>query len=234
MPETPANSTVQDAETLLPSLCEAAPLELPPEVASESEAAGFPSDQTSVEPSSNATAVTDASSSVHTATTQSETSTAKNEADETLPPERIDKNPVEIVAKANDIHLPDNLTLTYPLPPDASGKDTDNMDPVVMETPAVSDASAGLSAINNGEYVEPSHANKTSESPPEVALQSETCNLPCIVANTFQNGRCGRWETTSKDQLSPTRTENGPDGVANNFIVFADAFHGDPAAEAAL
>lgn len=123
----------------------------------------------------------------HTATTQSETATAKNEADKTLPLEKIDENPVKIVAKANDIPLPVNLTLTYPLPPDASGKDTENMDPVVVETPLVSDASAGVSAINDGEDVEPSqHANRTSESPSEVALQSERCNLPCMVANTFQ------------------------------------------------
>lgn len=68
---------MQDAETLLPFLCKAAPLEAPPEVASESEADGVPSDQTTVESSS--TAVTDTSNRV----------------------------PVKIVVKSNDMTLPD-------------------------------------------------------------------------------------------------------------------------------
>lgn len=84
---------------------------------------------------------------------------------------------LKFVAKANDIHLPDNLTLTYPLPPDASGKDTDNMDPVVMETPAVSDASAGLSAINNGEYVEPSYM----QTKPLNHLQKLLCKVKRVI-----------------------------------------------------
>lgn len=57
LPET-CTRTVQDTETSPPSLCEAAPLESSPKVTSESEADGLPS---TVDSSSNATAVTDAS-----------------------------------------------------------------------------------------------------------------------------------------------------------------------------
>lgn len=50
------------------------------------------------------------------------------------------------------MRLSDNLMLTYPLPPDASGKD-----PMVNDTAVVRDASAGVSLINDGEDVEPSY-----------------------------------------------------------------------------
>lgn len=242
LPEAPVNSTAQDAETLLPSLCEAATLESSPEVAFESGADGFPSDQTAVEPSNNATAVTEASSSVasfeHTATPQSETSTTENEADETLPPEKIDENPVEIVA--NDMPLPDNLTVTYSLPPDASGKNTENVD-LVVTTPAVSDASAGVSAINDGEDMEPCDM----QTKPLNHLQKLLCKVKRVIFHAWLqtdfrmedlvDGKLN-WKISSAQQGQENfRKENGLGGVANSFIVFADTFRGDPpAAEAAL
>lgn len=155
LPKTPADSTVQDAEAVPPFLCDAALYV----VAYESEADS--SDQTTVELSSNATAVTEASSSVpsfeHTAATQLETSTAKTEDDKTLTPEKIAENPVEFAAIASDKPLPDNLTATHPPPADASGPDTESLGPGVMETPVVSKGPVEVSAINDGEDVEPSY-----------------------------------------------------------------------------
>lgn len=48
--------------------------------------------------------------------------------------------------------LPDNLTLTYPMPPDASRDDTENVDPVVKETPVVTPAAeAALKVVTDRE-----------------------------------------------------------------------------------
>lgn len=59
------------------------------------------------------------------------------------------------LAKANKIPLLDNLAVTYIPPPVAPGKDGETVDSVVMETPGVMAASAGVSADKDGEDKEP-------------------------------------------------------------------------------
>lgn len=88
-------------------------------------------------------------------------SPVETEAGKTSPQERLKK-------KANKIPLLDTLALTYIPRPGAPGKDGETVDSVVMETPVVMDASAGVSADKDDEDKEPIE----------------------------QRIRCAKWETT--------------------------------------
>lgn len=92
-----------------------------------------------------------------------------------------------------------------------------------METPVVSDASAGVSAMNDGEDVEPSYMHlQTSRSCFakcneifHVWLQADFRMEDVVDGKLLQN-----INSTQQGQKN-FRKENAPGGIANSFTVFA-------------